>query len=224
MRRVIPPWILVCPQIIISERRTQCLTFEREPVVVHTRFWIAAIAAIGGRRGLSLQAAGHAGAAVAPPAPTPTQTTPPPPPAVSPGDPDRAGARRAERGRPVSPDDARPVERRASLKECLFRLRPVLATRGCADRARSRLAGWLKHWPGTDILVEGHADERGTAEYNLALGKSRARVVEEYLVSLGIPQDRIKIDSLGKDAPFCTQDNEGCWSKNRRGHFIITAK
>ena len=95
------------------------------------------------------------------------------------------------------------------------------------DDARATLAtdaAWLKRWSGTTIRIEGHADERGTAEYNLALGQNRARAVEDYLVSLGISADRIKVTSLGKDAPFCTGDAEACWSLNRRGHFLVTAK
>jgi peptidoglycan-associated lipoprotein len=72
--------------------------------------------------------------------------------------------------------------------------------------------------------VEGHCDERGTAEYNLALGERRANAVRDYLVSLGIPAARIQTVSKGKESPFCTESNEACWQQNRRGHFLITAK
>jgi peptidoglycan-associated lipoprotein len=95
------------------------------------------------------------------------------------------------------------------------------------DDARAALAEdakWLQRWSGTKIKVEGHADERGTAEYNMALGQHRAQVVRDYLVSLGIAANRIQVTSLGKEAPFCTGDNEACWSQNRRGHFLVTAK
>jgi peptidoglycan-associated lipoprotein len=85
-------------------------------------------------------------------------------------------------------------------------------------------ANWLKRWTGTRINVEGHCDERGTAEYNLGLGERRANSVKAYLVDLGVPADRITIVSKGKEAPFCTEKNESCWQQNRRGHFIITAK
>ena len=85
-------------------------------------------------------------------------------------------------------------------------------------------ANWLKRWTGTRINIEGHCDERGTAEYNLGLGERRANSVKAYLVDLGVPADRITIVSKGKEAPFCTEKNESCWQQNRRGHFIITAK
>ena len=86
-------------------------------------------------------------------------------------------------------------------------------------------------WPpkGTDccatkVTVEGHCDSRGTAEYNLGLGERRANAVKGYLVSLGVPSDRILVVSKGKEQPFCSEENETCWAQNRRGHFIITAK
>jgi peptidoglycan-associated lipoprotein len=193
--------------------------------MVHTRFWIAAIAAAG-----LAGAACHSKPpvtptpAVAAPAPTPTRTTPPPPPPPRP-----TATRPATTAPPPSADD---LFRQMTLDQ-LNSQQPLgdaffdynqFSLRDDARAALATDAGWLKKWSGTAILVEGHADERGTAEYNLALGKSRAQAVEEYLVSLGIPGSRIKIDSLGKDAPFCTQDTETCWSQNRRGHFIITAK
>jgi len=72
--------------------------------------------------------------------------------------------------------------------------------------------------------VSGHCDERGTAEYNLALGEQRADAVRTYLESLGIAADRITTVSYGKERPFCDESSEHCWSQNRRGHFLITAK
>lgn len=95
------------------------------------------------------------------------------------------------------------------------------------DDARAPLqknADWLKRWTSTRISVEGHADERGSSEYNLALGDRRGNAVKAYLVSLGIPVDRISVVSKGKESPFCTESNESCWQQNRRGHFVITAK
>ena len=83
---------------------------------------------------------------------------------------------------------------------------------------------WLKRWTSTKVMVEGHGDSRGTAEYNLALGERRATAVRDYLVNLGIGGDRIQIVSKGKEAPVCTDENESCWQQNRRGHFVITAK
>jgi len=72
--------------------------------------------------------------------------------------------------------------------------------------------------------VEGHADSRGTNEYNLALAERRAAAVRDYLVSLGIGAERVTVVSKGEEAPFCTEENETCWQQNRRGHFIFTAK
>jgi peptidoglycan-associated lipoprotein len=85
-------------------------------------------------------------------------------------------------------------------------------------------ADWMKRWTSTKIMIEGHADSRGTGEYNLALGERRAVAVRDYLVNLGIPTNRIQIVSKGKESPFCTEENETCWQQNRRGHFVITAK
>ena len=95
------------------------------------------------------------------------------------------------------------------------------------DAARPVLqknAEWMKRWTSTKVMVEGHADSRGTAEYNLALGERRASAVRDYLVSLGIGTDRITIVSKGKESPFCAEESESCWQENRRGHFVITAK
>ncbi|MEP7117625.1 MAG: peptidoglycan-associated lipoprotein Pal [Acidobacteriota bacterium] len=85
-------------------------------------------------------------------------------------------------------------------------------------------AEYMKKWQSLRITVEGHCDERGTAEYNLALGERRSSSVKGYLVSLGIAADRITVISKGKETPFCTEGNEACWQQNRRGHFVITGK
>jgi peptidoglycan-associated lipoprotein len=85
-------------------------------------------------------------------------------------------------------------------------------------------AAVLKKYPAMQITIEGHCDERGTAEYNLALGERRALAAKNYLVSLGIPSDRIKIVSYGKEFPFDPGHDDAAWSKNRRAHFVITAK
>jgi peptidoglycan-associated lipoprotein len=83
---------------------------------------------------------------------------------------------------------------------------------------------FLKRWPTTKIMVEGHADSRGTNEYNLALAENRADAVRDYLVSLGLPNDRVTIVSKGEEQPFCTEETEACWQQNRVGFFIFTAK
>jgi peptidoglycan-associated lipoprotein len=82
----------------------------------------------------------------------------------------------------------------------------------------------LKKYPTWQISIEGHADERGTAEYNLALGERRAVAARNYLVSLGISADRVKTVSYGKEFPFDPGHNEEAWAKNRRAHFVVTAK
>ena len=71
------------------------------------------------------------------------------------------------------------------------------------------------------ILIEGHCDDRGTNEYNLALGDRRAKSVRDYLVALGIASNRIETISYGEEEPLCTDQTEECWAKNRRAHFII---
>ena len=82
----------------------------------------------------------------------------------------------------------------------------------------------LKKYSSWQITVEGHCDERGTAEYNLALGERRAVAARNYLVSLGIAADRIKTVSYGKEFPFDAAHTEAAWAKNRRAHFVVTAK
>lgn len=80
-------------------------------------------------------------------------------------------------------------------------------------------AAFLKGHPGIRFTLEGHCDERGSAEYNLALGENRANSVEQALVKLGVPANSIKVISYGKERPICTEHNEACWQKNRRVHF-----
>jgi peptidoglycan-associated lipoprotein len=98
------------------------------------------------------------------------------------------------------------------------------ALRDDARASLERDAQWLNKWRGTRITVQGQCDERGSAEYNLALGDKRAKMVKDYLGSLGVSDSRIAIVSLGKESPACRDESEECWSKNRRGHFVITAK
>lgn len=85
-------------------------------------------------------------------------------------------------------------------------------------------AAVMRKYPTWMITVEGHCDERGTAEYNLALGEQRALAVRTYLVSLGIPADRLRVVSYGKEFPFDPGHDEKAWASNRRAHFVITAK
>jgi peptidoglycan-associated lipoprotein len=83
-----------------------------------------------------------------------------------------------------------------------------------------RDAQFLQQHPDIHITIEGHCDERGSTEYNLALGTSRADAVKNALIQAGVGGDRIKTISYGKEKPFCTESNESCWQQNRRGHFV----
>jgi len=85
-----------------------------------------------------------------------------------------------------------------------------------------RHAAWIKSHPGVRIAVEGHCDERGTVEYNLALGDQRARAARDYLVNLGVASERLTAMSFGKERPLDPSSNEAAWAKNRRGHFAVS--
>jgi peptidoglycan-associated lipoprotein len=162
-----------------------------------------------------------------PPPPTPQTpavvNTPPPPPPVAPQPP------------PPPPPPA-PTERELWAKMTVAELnaqKPLedvffdLDKSDLTDAGRASLqkdATYLQKWTSAKILISGHADERGTAEYNLALGERRAVTTRDYLVSLGVPAARVSIVSKGKEAPFCMENGESCWSQNRRGHFVITDK
>jgi len=165
-----------------------------------------------------------------PPATAPTRTAaapaaparppaPPPPPAA------------AARPAPATLTDAELFDRKSldqlnaerPLSDVFFDLdQNTLRDEG--RRALQDDATWMKRWPSTVIRVDGHCDDRGTGEYNLALGDRRASTVKDYLVNLGISPTRIEVRTLGKEAPFCHEDAESCWSQNRRGHFVITRK
>ena len=82
-------------------------------------------------------------------------------------------------------------------------------------------AAWLARYPNVILTVEGHCDERGTREYNLALGARRAASVKEYLTSLGVSAARLDTISYGKERPTCSESNEACWATNRRGVSVI---
>lgn len=86
-------------------------------------------------------------------------------------------------------------------------------------------AQFLAAHPSMSLLIEGHCDERGSEDYNMVLGQSRATRVRDALIKSGISADRIKLISLGKEKPFCTAaENDSCWSQNRRAHFVLAAK
>jgi peptidoglycan-associated lipoprotein len=83
---------------------------------------------------------------------------------------------------------------------------------------------WLKDHAQAKAEVEGHCDERGTVEYNLALGSKRARAAKEYLVALGVAADRLTTISYGEELPLCHEHTDECWQKNRRAHFVVLSE
>ncbi len=86
-----------------------------------------------------------------------------------------------------------------------------------------RQAAWLSKFPRVRVRIEGHCDERGTREYNLALGARRANAVKEYLAGQGVAMGRLETISYGKERPICTESNEACWAQNRRGVTTISS-
>ena len=93
--------------------------------------------------------------------------------------------------------------------------------RPAAKAVLQKVSNWLLSHRGAKVSVEGHCDERGTNEYNLALGDRRAKSVRDYLVALGVPSRRIETISYGEEKPVCSEKTEACFSKNRRAHFVI---
>ncbi|MFI5395663.1 MAG: peptidoglycan-associated lipoprotein Pal [Candidatus Binatia bacterium] len=95
------------------------------------------------------------------------------------------------------------------------------------EQARGLLrddANWLKEHPRSKAEIEGHCDERGTVEYNLALGTKRAGAAKEYLAALGVSADRLTTISYGEELPLCHEHDESCWQKNRRVHFVVLSE
>jgi peptidoglycan-associated lipoprotein len=157
--------------------------------------------------------------APAPPAPEPTKPTPPPAPAPAPAAAPKTPTE-DEVFAAMSLDD---LNKKGVLTDTFFALDSTELT----PESRSAIqknTDYLKRWSSTKVLVEGHADSRGTNEYNLALAERRAAAVRDYLVSLGVTAARVTVVSKGEEAPFCTEEAESCWQQNRRGHFIFTAK
>jgi peptidoglycan-associated lipoprotein len=85
----------------------------------------------------------------------------------------------------------------------------------------SKTAQFLRTHPEIKVIIEGHCDERGSTEYNLALGDRRAQAARQFLISLGVSPDRLETVSYGKERPFCFESNEICWQQNRRAHFVL---
>jgi len=90
-----------------------------------------------------------------------------------------------------------------------------------AQATVEKLAAWLKQYPSKQVTVEGHADERGTREYNLALGAKRANAVRDYLIVMGIDPNRVETVSFGEERPAVQGSNEDAWAQNRRAVFVV---
>jgi peptidoglycan-associated lipoprotein len=158
-----------------------------------------------------------------PPVEKPAPTTTPPPPAPAPpppAPPTEKPPSEADLFNRMTLDE---LNKSGAMKHAYFAYDSI----ELSEEARGNLqkdADYLKKWPTTKVLVEGHADSRGTNEYNLALGERRADAARDYIVSLGVPTDRVTIVSKGEEQPFCKEETEACWQQNRVGYFIFTAK
>jgi peptidoglycan-associated lipoprotein len=183
----------------------------------------AAIAAFSLMLGLGAAACTKKQAAITPPPPPmPTApVTPPAPPAPPPA------PTAAPTPRPLTEDE---IFAQATVADIQKEFRDVyfeLDDSTIRDEGRASLtsnANYMKRRTSVRVTIEGHCDERGTAEYNLGLGDRRANAAKAYLVELGVPAGNITVVSKGKESPFCTESNEACWKQNRRGHFVVTAK
>jgi len=161
--------------------------------------------------------------------------TPPPPTTTAPANPARPPAPPEPVTEPaiVPPEPVRDdaissaslddLNRNSPLQPVFFELDSSDLSQA-AQKALDQDAVLLKKYGTWAITIEGHCDERGTAEYNLALGERRAIAARAYLVSLGIPADRLRTVSYGKEFPFDPGHDESAYAKNRRAHFVITAK
>jgi peptidoglycan-associated lipoprotein len=153
--------------------------------------------------------------------PTPTPPPPPPPPAARPTPP--PVPRVPTEDEVFAAWSLGDLNAKAPLADVYFEYDKA----DLSDAARAMLqkhSDYLRRWTSTRVLVEGHADSRGTNEYNLSLGERRASAVRDYLVTLGIPAARLSIVSKGEEEPFCREEIDACWAKNRRAHFVFTAK
>jgi peptidoglycan-associated lipoprotein len=163
---------------------------------------------------------GKKGPPPAPPAPPPAAPATPPP-APAPEAPDvEPQADEYARIKAMASDE---IERLGLLGDIHFDYDEYTLREG--DREiLNRNAEALKKFDFIKITIEGHCDERGSVEYNLALGERRARAAFDYLQSLGVPADRMKTVSYGKEIPACNESSEDCWARNRRDHFAVTGK
>ncbi len=150
------------------------------------------------------------------PAPAPSTPAPAAPVPSTPSTPAPAPAPAATTARPAPAEFASIPE----LKDIHFDF-DKYDIRPDAARTLDANAAWLKSNGTQLLLIEGHCDERGTNEYNLALGERRAKSAMNYLVSQGVQASRITIISYGEERPLCTEHTETCWAQNRRDHFLV---
>ena len=126
-------------------------------------------------------------------------------------------------GRPGMPPGLREFTALGALKDINFDFDKYDIRPGDA-KILDEDAQWMKSNPNSLVLIEGHCDERGTNEYNLALGERRAKSTMNYLVSQGVQANRITLISYGEERPQCTEKTEACWANNRRAHFLIKGR
>ena len=166
-------------------------------------------------------------AAAAPPPPAPAAQTPSTPRATPPARTQRTPTRQAAvqppSRVPSAATKARIDELLAKIEDAYFdydkhTLRPDAVTALQSDS--TELRDILKDYPDYKLTIEGHCDERGSAEYNVALGDQRARAAKDYLTMVGIPADQLTLVSYGKEHPVCSDHDEACWQKNRRIHIV----
>jgi len=153
-------------------------------------------------------------APMAPP-PPPMQPAPPPPPPPAP--PARPPAPPMQPG--IVPGSAEDF--RVNVGDRVFFAYDKSDLNDMDRTTLQKQAAWLQRFPQVTLSIEGHCDERGTREYNLALGARRAQAVKDYLASLGVNGARLDTISYGKERPICTESNEACWAQNRRGVSTI---
>jgi len=158
-----------------------------------------------------------------PPAPPPAAPAPPPPPPPPPAPAPAPAPRPLTEEEIFARKSVEQLNAEKPLDDVFFNL-DESTVRDDARPALQKDADWLKKFSSVQVSLEGHCDSRGSAEYNLGLGNRRAASVRDYLVNLGVATSRIQVVSKGKEQPFCNEESEACWSQNRRGHFVITAK
>jgi peptidoglycan-associated lipoprotein len=172
---------------------------------------------------LSVVAIAGCGKKTPPPPPAPPPAAPKaPPPAPPPTQATEVAPKVDEYGR-LKAMSAEEVDRLGLLQEIHFEFDKA-EIRDADRQIVAKNAEVLKKFDFLKVTVEGHCDERGTVEYNLALGERRAKAAFDYLVSLGVGADRLRSVSYGKEVAVCNESNEACWARNRRARFTVTGK